>query len=127
MSETIKELFRLSASSARLLSPEPVICLSVSSSACAPTITTATLPATDTVPPAAPAKVKFFVDLADVASIEISRSARTAPSIEACALLCTTSAFNETPTPTVPPPPIPPITSIVVTEFVARTATSWAE
>ena len=87
ISDTISELFRLSASSARLLSPEPVICLSVSSSACAPTNNTATLPATETVPPAAPARVKFFVDFADVASTEISLSALTALSIEACALL----------------------------------------
>ena len=124
MLETISALLRLSASSARLLSPEPVICSSVSSSACAPTRITATLPATETVPPAAPARVKFFVDLAESASTEISLTALTTPWIDACALLCTTSAFKETPTPTVPPPPMPPITSMVVTLFVALTATS---
>ena len=85
---------------------------------------TATLPATETVPPAAPASVKFFVVLEESADTETSRPASTVPPIQACALLCTTSALSVTPTPTVPPPPIPPVTSMVVTSLRAETTTS---
>jgi len=48
---------------------------------------TATLPATDTVPPAAPANVKFLVVFDESAETDTSRPASTVPPIQACALL----------------------------------------